>query len=125
MNRMTMTTRQVQGILLLLAIVVSAGIYNAATTKHFDPDLQEAQLTYETKKIQLKRENLRRCDTLRFYGMLGLLGAVNISLLILAAGYARAKLKSSSVHTAGSAAHYTVGKRKWQQPVRGLASFAS
>lgn len=103
-----MRAQQLGGILVLLAIIASAVTYKSVTSKPRDPGLQEAQLTYELEKLQLKQHNLKRYDTLKYYGIIGLLGVANVSLLILAGAYARAKLKRSSVHTAHIGQHGTI-----------------
>lgn len=103
-----MRTQQIRGIILLLGIIVSAVTYKAVTAKPLDPGLQQAQFMYEAEKIQLKRENLKRYYTLRYYGMIGLLGAANLSLIIIASGYARARVKLSSVHTARIGKHSAI-----------------
>lgn len=103
-----MRTHQIHGILLLLGIIMIAIIYKAVTTKPPDPGLQKAQLKYEMEKIQLKRENLQRNDMLKFYGIIGLLGTINLSLILIAGGYARAKIKAASVHTAHIGQHSAI-----------------
>ena len=91
--------------------------YKVITTELVDPGLKEARIAYETEKIQLeqeqlkrydaleaerfrvKRANLRRENNLSFYGAVGLLSICGLALIILAAGYSRAKVKRASVHT--------------------------
>ncbi len=105
-----MKAQQVGGILVLLAIMTVAITYKTmtATSSESEPDLQEAQLTYELEKLQLRQHNLHRYDSLKYYGLIGLLGAANLSLLILAGAYARVKMKRSSVHTAHIGQHGSI-----------------
>ncbi len=103
-----MRTQQIRGIILLLAIVFSAALYKAATPKPQNPGLQKAQMLYEAERFQLKRENLRRYNMLKFYGAIGLFAAINLSLLILSGAYARARIKISSVHTARIGQHSAI-----------------
>ncbi len=100
-----MQTQQIRGIILLLGIIISAVVYETATSKPLDPGLKQAQFMYEAEKIQLKREHLKRYYTLKYYGIIGLLGAANLALIIIASGYARARVKLSSVHTARIGKH--------------------
>jgi hypothetical protein len=103
-----MKTQQVGGILVLLAIIIVAMTYKTVTTTSSEPDLQEAQLTYELEKLQLRQHNLHRYDSLKYYGLIGLLGAANLSLLIIAGAYARIRMKRSSVHTAHIGQHGSI-----------------
>jgi hypothetical protein len=49
--------------------------------------------------VRLQHETLRRNDALKFYGALSLISAINLTLLIVAAGIARARIKKVSVHS--------------------------
>ena len=79
---------------------------------------QEAKNRYELEKLRLRREMLPKYSSLRFYALLGFLGILGLSALILAAGYAGAKLQEASICTA------RIGKYS-QIPVRfrDLANF--
>ncbi len=101
-------TRQIRGIVVLIVILMCAVVYKIAATSPPTPGLREAQLTYETERIQLMQENLKRNNSMRFYAAIGLIGALNLSLLILSSGYARAKVKRSSVHTAHIGKHSSI-----------------
>ena len=106
-----MRVQQIRGILVLLGIIVSAILYNAVTTtqqQQTDPQLQHAYIRYQTEHVELKRQTLKRNDLLKFYGIIMLLGTINLCLLILAGGYARAKVKAASVHTAHIGEHSTI-----------------
>ncbi len=103
-----MRAQQAGGILVLLAIILSAVTYKTVTTTSSEPGLQEAQLTYELEKIQLRQHNLHRYDSLKYYGLVALLGAANLSLLVIAVAYARIRIKRSSVHTAHIGQHGSI-----------------
>ena len=100
-----MRAQQFAGILLLFVIIVSAAAYQRMTVKPAAPGLKEAQLSYEMEKLHLKQANLKRYDTLKYYAIIGMLGATKLSLLFFAIGYARAKIKQASVHTAHIGQH--------------------
>lgn len=100
--------QQIRGIVVLIVILMCAVVYKIAATSPPTPGLREAQLTYETERIQLMQENLKRNNSMRFYAAIGLIGALNLSLLILSSGYARAKVKRSSVHTAHIGKHSSI-----------------
>jgi hypothetical protein len=103
--------------------------YKIITREFLDPVLKQARTTYETQKIQvaqerlkqyaaletekiqLQRGNLRRYDDLNFYGTLGMLAASGVALLILAAGYSRAKVKQASVYLAHIGQHSVIPVR--------------
>lgn len=103
-----MRSYHIHGILVVLVIIAGALIYKIAVTRPPTPDLRQARLIYETEKIQLKQENLKRYNALKFYTAIGLIGAMNISLLILCGGYVRAKIKRASVHTAHIGQHSAI-----------------
>ena len=103
-----MRSHHIRGIVVLLAIIVSAVVYKTVTTRPLTPGLRQAQLIYETERIQLKQENLKRYNTLKFYTAICLIGAMNISVLILSSGYIRAKVKRASVHTAHIGKHSAI-----------------
>jgi len=103
--------------------VSTIATYKVITTELVDPNLKQARIAYETEKIQLERKQLKRYDALEterlrvkraslrrennlsFYGAAGILSACGLSLLILAIGYSRAKVKRASVHTARIGQH--------------------
>ncbi|GAK59460.1 DNA segregation ATPase FtsK/SpoIIIE and related protein [Candidatus Vecturithrix granuli] len=103
-----MRSQKIRGIVLLVVIIMCAVVYKIVATSPPTPGLQEAQLTYETEKIQLMQENLKRDNSLKFYATIGLIGALNLSLLILSSGYVRARVKRSSVHTAHIGKHSSI-----------------
>lgn len=103
-----MRSQQIRGIVLLVVIIMCAVVYKIVTTSPPTPGLRQAQLTYETERIQLMQENLKRDNSLKFYATIGLIGAMNLSLLILSSGYVRAKVKRSSVHTAHIGKHSSI-----------------
>ncbi len=72
---------------------------------------QEAENRYELEKLRLRRDMLPKYNALRFYTLCGLLGVFGLSALMLAAGYAGAKLKHASV------CHARIGKHS-HIPVR-------
>lgn len=88
-----------QGMLLLFGILVCALLYKAIATPVPDPVGQQAQGQHAQAKLRLQHETLRRNDALKFYGALSLIGAINLALLILATGVARARNKKASVHS--------------------------
>ncbi len=95
-----MRAQQLGGILVLLTIIVISVSYKAATTIPQNSGLQKAQLSYELEKLQLRQNNLKRYDSLKYYGIVLAIGVVNLSLMIIAGAHARAKMKNASVHTA-------------------------
>ena len=95
-----MRAQQLGGILVLLIMIVISVSYKAATTRPQDSGLQEAQLKYELEKLELRQHNLKRYDSLMYYGIILVIGVANLSLLIIAGAHARAKMKNASVHTA-------------------------
>jgi hypothetical protein len=112
-----MKRAKLQVIIGFFLAVSTIATYKVITTELVDPDLKEARIAYETEKIQLeqeqlkrydaleaeqfrvKRANLRRENDLNFYGAAGLLSICGLALIILAIGYSRAKVKRASVHT--------------------------
>ncbi len=108
-----MRTQQLRGILILAGIIVSAMIYNAITPKPppVEPELHQTRLAYKIEQVQLQRNTLQRNDTLKFYGVISVLAAINLSLLIIAGGIARAKVKRSGICTAQIGQHSTIPVR--------------
>ncbi len=102
-----MKNHRIQGILLLLIVVICATVYHTIAQKNRaeNIEVQRVRDQYRTEKIELKRRTLRRNDLLKFYGTLSLLGTINLSLLIIAGGIARAKVKTASVLTAQIGQH--------------------
>lgn len=108
------------GFFLTVSIIVT---YRIISSESLDPALRQAQISYETEKVQLEREQLRRYDlleeerhevkrstlrrdhNLNFYGTLGIFSAVGVAVIILAAGYSRARVKQASVHIARIGQH--------------------
>ncbi len=108
-----MRTQQLRGILLLFGIIVSAMIYNVITAKPppMEPELHQTRLAYEIDKVQVLRNALQRNDALKFYGVISVLAALNLSLLIIAGGIARANIKRSGICTAQIGQHSTIPVR--------------
>ena len=79
---------------------------------------QEAKNRYELEKLRLRREMLSKYSALRFYALLGFIGVLGLSALMLAAGYAGAKLKEASICTARIGKHSQIPVR-----FRDLADF--
>jgi AraC-like DNA-binding protein len=108
------------GFFLAVTVIVT---YRMITTELVDPTLKQARIAYEiekfrvereqlkrynaleTERFQVKRTNLRRENDLGFYGTVGIFSACGLSLLILAIGYSRAKVKRASVHIARVGQH--------------------
>lgn len=105
---------------LTVSIVVT---YKVLSSSFIDADLRKARIAYETEKIQLEREQLKRYDALdqerlqikraglqryddlNFYGIIGFLSICGISLVIFTIGYTRARVRSASVYTAKIGQH--------------------
>jgi hypothetical protein len=112
-----MKTARLQIIICFFLTVSVIVTYKVLTSSLLDANLRQARLAYETEKLrveqarlrrydaleakrfQVKRANLQRDSNLQFYGAVGFLSACGLSLLILAIGYSRAKVKRASVHT--------------------------
>lgn len=112
-----MKTAKLQVIIGFFLTVSTIVTYKVITTELIDPGLKEARVAYETEKIQIEREQLKRYDALEaeqfrvkranlrrendlsFYGAVGLLSICGVALIILAIGFSRAKVKRASVHT--------------------------
>ncbi len=108
------------GFFLTVSVVVT---YRVLSTAVLDKELQQARIAYEAEKLELEREalkqrntlqaerfrikhaNLQRYDDLNFYGIIGVLGVCGVSLLIVATGYSRAKIKHASVYIARIGQH--------------------
>jgi len=108
------------GFFLTVSVVVT---YRVISSEMVAPDLKEAQVAYETEKLQLEREQLqryhlleaerydvkrstlRRDQDLSFYGTLGIFSAVSLAVIILASGYSRARVKQASVYIARIGQH--------------------
>lgn len=108
------------GFFLTVSIIVT---YRVISSEMVDPELQKARIAYETEKLQVEREQLQRHNrleaeryavkraTLRrdqeigFYGTLGILSAVGLAVVIVAAGYSRARVKQASVYIARIGQH--------------------
>jgi hypothetical protein len=100
--------------------------YKLVKKELVDPGLKQAQIAYETEKIRLEQEklkgqtaleiekvklqqaNLQRYNDLNFYGVAGILGACGLSLIILATGYSKARVKQASVHIARIGQHSAI-----------------
>ncbi len=115
-----MRTRQLRGILLLFGIIVSAMIYKGVLPQSspVEPELRQAQILYEQNKllyaqdkIQLQRKALPRNDRLKFYGAISLLAVVNLALLIIAGGIARANVKRADICTVQIGQHSRIPVR--------------
>ena len=108
-----MRTQQLRGILILAGIILSAMIYNAITPKPppVEPELHQTQLAYKIEQVQLQRNTLQRNDALKFYGVISVLAAINLALLIIAGGIARAKVKRSGICTAQIGQHSAIPVR--------------
>ena len=63
-----------------------------------DDRISERVTQLELEKIDLKRQHLERNADLYFYGAVGLLSSLSVSIFIVASGLHRAKVKQASVH---------------------------
>ena len=100
-----MRAQQLAGLLVLFVIIISAATYKTVTAKPVDPMLRDAQLAYELQKLELKQQNLKRYDALKFYGLIGAFGAINLSVLLVVGGIVRSKITQASVHVAHIGQH--------------------
>lgn len=63
-------------------------------------NLEKARITQlEHDKLNLQRSHLKRNADLWFYGSVGVLSAISLSVIIVAAGLHRERVKRASVHT--------------------------
>lgn len=108
------------GFFLTVSVIVT---YRVISSEMVAPDLKQAQIAYETEKVQLEREQLqrynlleteryevkratlRRDQDLQFYGMLGIFSAASLAAIIIATGYSRARVKQASVYMARIGQH--------------------
>jgi len=118
-----MKTARIQvliGFFLTVSIVV---IYKMVASELVDPSLRQARLAYQIEKLeteraqlqrvddleierfQVKRAGLRRENDLTFYGVVGLLSAGGVSLMILALGFSRVKVKRAAIYIARIGQH--------------------
>jgi len=121
-----MNTAKLHIIVYFFLAVSTIVTYKVIAKGLIDPALKQAHLTYETEKIRLEQEklkgqtalelekvklqqaNLQRYNNLSFYGTVGILGACGLSLIILATGHSRARVKQASVHIARIGQHSTI-----------------
>jgi len=118
-----MKTARFQILVSFFLTVVIIVTYKVITAELMDPGLKQVRIAYETEKIRLEREqlkrynaleaeqfrvkqaNVHRYDDLNFYGIVGLFSAGGVALIILAVGYSRAKVTQASVHIARIGQH--------------------
>jgi hypothetical protein len=97
--------------------------YRILSVAGLDKELKQARIAYETEKFTIERKelkrrdalqaerfrikhaNLQRYDDLNFYGVIGIISVCGIAVLIVAAGYSRAKVKHASVYVAKIGQH--------------------
>jgi hypothetical protein len=112
-----------QVIIWFFIIVTALVTYRVLTSELVDPTLKQARIAYEKEKLQMEREQLKRFDALEterlrvkqaslrrendltYYGVIALLSTCGLALIILAAGYSRAKITRASVHVARIGQH--------------------
>ena len=113
-----MKTQQLYGILLLVGIVCLTLLFKVTLFKlqPVDSGVYQEKVSYEQEKFRLKRDTLKRNDTLKFYGIFSLLGALELAVLIAAAGAARAKVRTASVLMARIGKHRTIPVRHKDLP---------
>ncbi|GAK59401.1 hypothetical protein U27_06385 [Candidatus Vecturithrix granuli] len=66
---------------------------------------EEAESHYEIERLRLKIEMLPRYAALNFYSIIGIISVFALSLIVLAYGYAKAKIQQSSICTARIGQH--------------------
>ncbi len=112
----SLKAHHIRGILLLGGIMLCALFYHALLRPVPDPELKQEHIRYAQARVQLQRETLRRNDALKFYGLLSLLGTLNLSLLIVALGIARARIRAASIQTARIGEHSVIPVREKDLP---------
>lgn len=114
-------------ILVCFFITVSIIVtYQAIKKARIDAGIKEAQVALETEKflleqdflkrqheldierLKVKQANLHRYNDLGFYGIACMIGAMGLSIIILAVGYSRAKIKQASVLMARIGQHSAI-----------------
>lgn len=108
------------GFFLTVSVVVTYRVLSVAV---LDQKLKQARIMYETEKLQVERENLKRhnalqderfrikhanlqrYDDLNFYSIIGIISVCGLALLIVATGYSRAKIRRASIYTARIGQH--------------------
>jgi hypothetical protein len=118
-----MKTARIQVLVGFFLTVAALVIYRVLAPAFVDPDLKQAQVAYELDRLQMERTQLQRMATLEterlrvkqsrlerdadltVYGTLGLLSAIGTSLVILAVGHSRAKVRQASVYIARIGEH--------------------
>jgi len=97
--------------------------YKVISQDSVEPKLKQAQIELQTQRlkaeqaklkregaleaerIRVKRASIQRYNDLNFYGAVGILCVCGLALVIVAAGYSRAKIKHASVHIARIGQH--------------------
>ena len=105
------------GFFLTVSIIITVRIVMSST---MSDDLKQARESLEMEKINLEksriadieserlriqRSHLERNGNLIFYGAIGILSAVGTSLLVVASGLHRARVRQASVHIARIGQH--------------------
>jgi AraC-like DNA-binding protein len=109
---------QLCGVLILFGILACAGLFRLSRSADVNPGLEQARAEYEQEKLRyeqarlsLKQEQLPRLSNLTYYGLLSLFGSLNLGILMVAAGFAWAKLRSSSLCSAKIGEHSVIPVR--------------
>lgn len=80
------------------SIVVVTTVKLITPPPPIDDRITERSTQMEIEKIDLRRQHLQRNADVCFYGAVGLLASLSVSVLIVASGLHRAKVKQASVH---------------------------
>ena len=80
-------------------IVTSLVIYRVLSKEAAAPTLQHKQLELSLARLDLQRRNLVRNDAAWFYSSLAVISTMCLSLVIVAAGVHRERVKKAAVHT--------------------------
>ena len=78
--------------------VVIIIMFRVLTTEEIDPALKEAETSLNRKRFELKERHLERNDQAVFYGSIVAMSSLCLSVLIVAWGIHRERVKKASVH---------------------------
>jgi len=82
---------------LFIVFLIVAVIVTSITKDEEDPVVKAKRIAYEGKQYDLKTVHLERNLSLRFWGTIGFLSAMGLTMIILGAGHHRAKVRQASI----------------------------